>query len=184
MTKLRILFTKAKKDGSQDILTCIRPDGSRTWAKLNAVFPIHDMTHYSVEMEMRSKNGFFGLLAQGWNLTDFDSPENRARMPLEALWVEHVVGIVWREYVTRNVTPYPEFSEAVAATVEALRESLQRNARRQGPRADYSEFDVAALVRPITEVERTNIMSRIGELAAQWAQTPRGEIMELPFEVS
>ncbi len=184
MPNLRILFARAKDPAAQDVLTCIRSDGSRTWSRLHAAFPIHDMTHYALETEIGAKAGFFGLLAQGWDITDFGVPEKRARMPLEALWVEHVVGIVWREYVTRDAGSYPEFCEAVNATVHALRESLSRNLTRQGPRADYSAAEQAVLGRVVSEESRASIMNRIGELAAQWAQTPRGEIMELPFAVS
>ena len=181
MPSLRILFAKAKDPDSQDVLTCIRSDGSRTWSKLHAAFPIHDMTHYALESEMDAADGFFGLLAQGWDITDFGIPEKRAKMPLEALWIEHVVGIIWREYVTRQAGSHEEFREAVRATVHALRENLDRNAKRTGPRADYSEREQSVLDREISEESRARVMSRIGELAAQWARTPRGETMELLF---
>src|SRR3954464_3101234 len=134
MPDLRILFAKAKDPASQDVLTCIRNDGSRTWSKLHAAFPVHDMTHYAVETEMKAKDGFFGLVAQGWDITDFGIPEKRARMPLQALWVEHVVGVVWREFVTRDASPFQEFSAAIDATLGALRESMAANAQRKGPR--------------------------------------------------
>lgn len=61
MPPLRILFAKAKDPVAQDVLTCIRANGSRTWTKLHAAFPIHDMTHYAVETEIGAKDGFFGL---------------------------------------------------------------------------------------------------------------------------
>lgn len=167
MPELQILFAKAKDPTAQDVLTCVRSDGSRTWSRLDAVFPIHDMTHYAVETELNAKDGFFGLLAQGWDITDFGIPEKRAKMPLEALWIEHVVGIVWREYVTRQAGSYEEFCEAVNATVHALRESLSRNLKRQGPRADYSATEQAVLDRVISEASRARIMNRIGDLADQ-----------------
>ena len=181
MPDLRILFAKAKDASSQDVLTCIRKDGSRTWSKLHAAFPIHDMTHYAVESEVGARDGFFGLLAQGWDIGDFAVPEQRARMPLEALWVEHVVGIIWREYVTREATSYADFESAITATLAALRDSIGRNAKRQGPRARYSEADLAILERRISEAERARIMARIGELAGAWARMPRGETMEIAF---
>ncbi len=181
MPELQILFAKAKDPTAQDVLTCMRSDGSRTWSKLDAVFPIHDMTHYAVETELNAKDGFFGLIAQGWDITDFGIPEKRAKMPLEALWVEHVVGIVWTEYVTGDSGSYPEFCEAINATVHALRESLNRNLKRQGPRADYSASEQAVLGRVVSEASRVSIMKRIGELANQWAQTPPSERLVLAF---
>lgn len=184
MPNLRILFAKAKEQGSQDVLTCIREDGSRTWSKLHAAFPIHDMTHYAVETELRAKDGFFGLLAHGWDIADFGVPEKRARMPLETLWIEHVVGIVWREYVTRQPGSYAEFSVQVDATIQALRDSLDKNAKRQGPQPVYSASDRSVLERRVSESEREAIMQRIGELAALWATTPRGGTMEVEFSLS
>ena len=183
MPPLRILFAKAKDPSAQDVLTCIRQDSSRTWSKLHAAFPIHDMTHYAVETELKAANGFFGLLAQGWDITDFGIPEKRAKMPLEALWVEQVVGVIWREYVTRDATSYEDFSAAINATISSLFESLRQHAKRGGPRPDYSASEMTILERRVSESERASILGRIGEVASIWAQTPRGETMELTFSV-
>lgn len=174
MPPLRILIAKAKDSSSQDVLTCIRQDGSRTWSKLHSAFPIHDMTHFAVETQMRASNGFFGLLAQGWDISDFGVPEKRALMPLEALWVEHVVGVIWREYVVGHPDSYDTFSEAIDSTISSLSESLTRNAERRGPRAHYSEGEKSVLERRISEGDRASIMNCIGELAATWAKTPGG----------
>jgi hypothetical protein len=180
---LRILFAKAKDPSSQDVLTCVRRDGSRTWSRLHAAFPVHDMTHYAVETEMQARDGFFGLLAQGWDITDFGIPEKRARMPLEAIWVEHVVGVVWREFVTRETTSYEEFCASIQATLAALRSNLNRHSQRQGPRPDYSEAEMGIIERGIPEESRARIMAKIGELAASWSHTPRGEVLELAFDI-
>jgi hypothetical protein len=181
---LRILFTKAKDPASQDVLTCIRPDGSRTWSRLHSAFPVHDMTHYAVETEMQARDGFFGLLAQGWDITDFGIPEKRARMPLEAIWVEHLVGVIWREFVTREATSYEDFCASVEASLAALRSNLNRHSQRQGPRPEYSDAEMQILERGVPEETRARIMTKIGELAASWACTPRGEILELAFDLA
>ncbi len=184
MPNLRILFARAKDPSAQDVLTCIREDGTRTWSKLHAAFPVHDMTHFAVESELKAANGFFGLLAQGWDIGDFGLPDRRAVMPLEALWVEHVVGVVWREYVTRETGPYAEFAAAIDSTISSLRGSLDRNARRQGSRASYSEADKLILNRRISEDQREAIMARISALVAAWVLTPQGETMELGFDLA
>ncbi|MBA3657043.1 MAG: hypothetical protein H0W69_06810 [Gemmatimonadaceae bacterium] len=181
MPNLRILFAKATDPSARDVLTCIREDGTRTWSKLHAAFPIHDITHFAVESELRAANGFFGLLAQGWDITDFGLPDKRALMPLEALWVEHVVGVIWREYVTSESGSYDAFSATLDSTISSFRENLDRNTRRQGPRASYSEADKEVLNRRVSDEQRSSIMARIGELAAAWVQTPRGQILELAF---
>jgi hypothetical protein len=181
---LRILFSKAKDPGSRDALTCIRSDGSRTWSKLHAAFPIHDMTHYAVEVQTGCQGGFFGLVSQGWDITDFASPEKRARMPLQALWVEHMVGIIWREFVTRQEGNYYDFVLAAEASLLGLKESLDRQAGRQGPRAEYSDEDRSILSRQISENDLSAIRAQIGSLAARWAQTRPGETLELVFSGS
>jgi hypothetical protein len=141
------------------------------------------MTHYAVESELKVPDGFFGLLAQGWDITDFGVPEKRALMPLEALWVEHVVGVIWREYVTSDASSYEDFAAAVNATISSLSENLNRHAKRGGPRPDYSDEERSILERTVSEADRASALRRIGELAAVWAQTPRGGTMELEFRV-
>lgn len=139
------------------------------------------MTHYAVEVETGCQDGFFGLLSQGWDIADFGSPEKRARMPLQALWVEHIVGIIWREFVTRQHSPYYDFVLTAKASLSALRENLDRHTARQEPRPLYSEEDRSILTRQVSENERTKIMALIGSLAARWAQTTPGEVLELVF---
>jgi hypothetical protein len=183
MPDLRVVFTKAKDAQSKDVLTCIRRDGSRTWTKLHAALPIHDITHFAVETTLNARNGFFGLLAQGWDITDFGIPEKRSAMPLEALWIEHVVGIIWREFLTRDVAPYNEFAAAISESVTSLRENLARDAKRLRPHAEYSDEEIELLSRGISEAERAAIMNRISELAGEWARVGRGEVMEIAFYV-
>lgn len=183
MRELEIVFTKPKDPSAKAVLTCVRTDGSRTWIKLPGAFPVHDMVHYAVETEMKVGQGFFGLIAQGWDIEDFGVPEKRAKMPFEALWVEHVVGIIWREYVTRDVSPYPEFCDAINATLEALREGIGRNAKRSGPRADYSDVNESEIGRQVSEEQRSRIMERTGETVAKWARTPPGEVLTLNFAI-
>ena len=73
---------KKKSDGSA-ALSCLRSDGSVTWQRqdgaLGRFFPLHDLTHYAVESELGHSRGFYGLVAGGWNLTDFGKPWPRGR---------------------------------------------------------------------------------------------------------
>jgi hypothetical protein len=46
-TAMKIRIMKGRNGPS--VLTCTRPDGSSTWAKVQDYFPTHDMTHYFVE---------------------------------------------------------------------------------------------------------------------------------------
>src|SRR5262245_37975331 len=92
--RLRIKITK-RTDGGY-VIACTRPDGSVTWQKGRsaAFFPVHDLTHYAVETELNHKRGFFGLLAEGWDFTDFSSDWPRGRIPADAEPAELIVGLL------------------------------------------------------------------------------------------
>src|SRR6185437_11388716 len=70
--EMKIQFTK-KADGSA-VFKCVRPDGSVTWQKQEgkhaAFFPLHDLTHYAVETELGFRRGFYGLIAEGWEIAE------------------------------------------------------------------------------------------------------------------
>ena len=55
------------------VFTLRRPDGSSTWQKRTGptaeFFAVHDLTHYAVETTLRYAKGFYGLVAEGWDLT-------------------------------------------------------------------------------------------------------------------
>jgi hypothetical protein len=88
---------KRRSDGSA-ALTCEREDGSVTWQRqegsIGMVFPSHDLTHYAVETALGYDHGFFGLVADGWDISDFASPWSRGPIPREALEVELIVGLL------------------------------------------------------------------------------------------
>lgn len=39
------------------------------------VFPAHDMTHYAVETTFGYTEGFFGLVADGWDMSDWNAED-------------------------------------------------------------------------------------------------------------
>jgi hypothetical protein len=84
-----------KPDGS-GVLRCTREDGSVTWQKQPkhaAFFALHDLTHYAVETVLGYRDGFFGLLAQGWDMDDIGGKGTRGALPEEAIEVEKIVGV-------------------------------------------------------------------------------------------
>src|SRR5471030_985883 len=94
---MRALVIELKKISAERAsLTCRRPDGSATWARVHSFFPLHDLTHFAVETELALSRGFFGLVAAGWQLDDFTQPGVAARLPPESLVAENVVGTVER----------------------------------------------------------------------------------------
>ncbi|MES2177564.1 MAG: hypothetical protein V4550_06830 [Gemmatimonadota bacterium] len=86
---------KRHTDGAAS-LTLTRADGSVTWQRQNGqlgtFFPPHDLTHFAVETELGFRQGFYGLVADGWEITDFASPWPKGPIPVDAMQVELIVG--------------------------------------------------------------------------------------------
>src|SRR4051794_36236340 len=94
--QLTIELSKAV-DGSV-VLRCLRSDQSVTWHKHKSqyarFFPLHDLTHFAVESALDLSRGFYGLIAAGWDIADTTGKGSRGALPEEALWVEHLVGML------------------------------------------------------------------------------------------
>src|SRR5690349_6673456 len=104
MPRLRIQLEK-RRDGAI-IMRCIREDGSVTWQRGNNAtarfFALHDLTHFAVETTLGFRRGFYGLLADGWDITDFGPPWPRGRIPSDAEPAEWIVGALDRERASRE----------------------------------------------------------------------------------
>jgi hypothetical protein len=90
---VRIRINKRSDGGG--VLRCDRADGSSTWQKQTrhaAFFAHHDLTHYAVETALGYQRGFFGLVAEGWDIEDTTGKGARGPLPEEAIEVERLVG--------------------------------------------------------------------------------------------
>ncbi len=160
-----VIRIKKKTDGSA-ALSCTRADGSVTWqrqdGKLGRFFPLHDLTHYAVETVLGHRRGFYGLVAEGWDVTDFGAPEMRGRIPDDADWTERIVGFLDAERAVGG-QHWP---------ADDLNEKLRKHAEEFGrqPPPLVTEEDLAA------------IRARRAELFAMWRAVPAGEALELPFD--
>src|SRR5262245_3841928 len=161
--ELRIRFTK-RADGVV-ILQCVRRDGSITWQrhdKQGVFFSFHDLSHFAVETVLGFRRGFYGLLAEGRDITDTSGKGARGRLPAESIVVEHVVGLFDRER-SGGAPPLraTEFNalleEVVAAAPLEFRCSL-------------------------TDEELTAVRQRIGMLHDEWAALPPGSSLDLTFD--
>lgn len=86
----------AKQAGGAGVLRCTREDGSVTWQKQlkhAAHFAMHDLTHFAVETVLGYGRGFFGLIAEGWEVDDTTGKSARGALPAEAVEVEQIVGL-------------------------------------------------------------------------------------------
>jgi hypothetical protein len=87
----------AKRADGSGLLRCTRADGSVTWQKQKTHhalhFAFHDLTHFAVESTLAYRRGFFGLIAEGWEIEDTTGKGSRGPLPPEAGEVEHIVGM-------------------------------------------------------------------------------------------
>ncbi len=162
---------KRHVDGSAS-LTCTRADGSSTWQRhqgpSGAVMPHHDLTHFAVETSLHYREGFFGLIAQGWEIADFARPWPRGPIPDSALEVELIVGFFDAERREGLQWTSQEFLAHADVYVAA------RQAQHPGraiPRRDLND----------EEIERVRACR--DELSSEWARTPTGSALDLQFAV-
>ncbi len=160
-----LIRIKKNKDGSA-ALTCVRSDGSATWqrqnGKLGAVFPPHDLTHYSVETTLGYNHAFFGLIADGWEISDFAAASRPAPLTNQSLEVEIFVGAFDLERRTGQLSSADEFNEQA-------RFVASRNGGGFVP-------------RPLTEEDLARVRETRANVFAKWAAVEPGGTLELPFD--
>ena len=160
---------KKHADGSAS-LTCTRADGSVTWqrqeGKLGAIFPIHDLTHFAVETALGYGNAFLGLVADGWNLTDFTSPWPRGLLPMEARQVEEIVSGFEMDRIHGPAANADEYNARIAARLEAA-------AAVPGSKVPPQ--------RVLTEEEISRTRRLRSDLIERWNAVNAGEALELEF---
>jgi hypothetical protein len=156
---------KKKTDGTA-ALTCTRADGSTTWQRqdkqLGQFFPFHDLTHFAVESVLGLRLAFFGLIADGWDITDFEKPNLTDRAPADAQLAELIVGYFDLERATGHCMTADDCNAKVAAF--------------------YADHGVA--LPPAFAVEDAQleaIRAVRDELFAQWRSVPPGEAIEVAY---
>ena len=169
MASSRSLTIRLKRhaDGSASI-TLTRSDGSVTWqrqnGKLALVFPPHDITHFAVESVLGFTSGFYGLVADGWEISDFAAPYPRGEIPGEAREVEAWVGLF---------DGFRRDKDAMDA------EALNAEARRV---LTDSRFAAITTARTLSPDDVRRVRERRNELLGQWHALAGGESIELAFE--
>ena len=164
--ELRVQLTR-RADGSV-VLRCERLDGSATWQRQQGgralFFAFHDLTHFAVETTLGFRRGFYGLLADGWDIADTGGKGARGPLPAEALLVEQIVGLFDRERVG-GAAPLSatEFNDQLQWLLAAGR-------LREG--------------RPFTDPELAAVRERIDALHREWATLAPGATLELTFRVT
>jgi hypothetical protein len=162
-----LIRIKKKTDGSA-ALTCTRADGSVTWQRqdgqLGKFFPLHDLTHYAVEQTLGFTAAFYGLLADGWDMSDFGRDGARGKPPEQAFLAELIVGFFDLERATGVIGTADDFNEKIVTW----------HADNDRPPTSFR------LVQK--DVERIRALR--GEMFAKWQALPPGEALEIPFQRS
>jgi len=159
-----IIRLKKKSDGSS-ALSCIRADGSTTWQRqegqLGRFFPLHDLTHFAVESVLGWRRGFYGLLAEGWDITDFGKDERKGRVPADAAIAEAIVGFFDLERATGERASADDLKWKIDAYCEA--------------------HGLPRLSPAVTDEQVGRIRALRADLFARWNVLPAGEVLELSF---
>jgi hypothetical protein len=160
---------KRHPDGSAS-LTCTRRDRSVTWQRQNGptalVMPAHDLTHFAVESTLGFRHGFYGLLTEGWEITDFATPWPRGPIPDEALVVELIVGFFdaeRRQGETMTAEAFQVQAEQYVASRLAVSKKIPDGLRR------------------LSDSELERVRARRAELLTRWTATPAGDALDLEF---
>jgi hypothetical protein len=166
MAAMTIRFKK-NRDGSV-AFTCARPDGTATWQRNEGgnahFFAYHDLTHYAVETELGHQRGFFGLVAEGWDLADFGSPWPRGPIPADADPSELIVGFLDGERAMGQALTGAQLAEQTATF--------------------FASRGIDADPPALTDADLARIRARRAELFARWQALPPGETLELEFALS
>ena len=154
---------RRRGDGSV-VFELRRPDGTTTWQKRAGptaeFFVVHDLTHFAVESELGLRRAFYGLVAEGWDLSEFGTPWPRGPLPPEALPAEFLVGC---------------FDTARAAATPLTAADCNRSA------ATY--FAAASMPAPdeLSDAALARIRNRLADLVRRWQTVPPGGSLELSF---
>lgn len=146
-------------------LTVERADGTTTWQRQDGnqgmFFPRHDLTHYAVEAALGRSQSFFGLLAAGWDLSDFEKPYRKGAVPPEAMASEVLVGLLDQERASGTAWSAVDINASIV---------------------EY--FAVRGIDSPIpliTEADLKSIRNLRTELFARWQALAPGETLQLSF---
>jgi hypothetical protein len=166
MTGTPPLVIRIKKgaDGRTS-LSCTRANGSTTWQRQEGAqagfFPRHDLTHYAVEMVFGHRQGFYGLVADGWDLSDFGTPWPRGKLPKLANLSELIVGFFDRERATGQMGTASEINQELAT---------------------FCEENGLGVPEKFTESDLSRVRKMRGEVFAQWEAVEPGGALELRFD--
>lgn len=166
IVETHVTITLTKEAHKPSILRCTRSDGSSTFAKLHPNLEIHDIAHYVVEKHLGFTKAFYGLLAQGYDIGDFQLPKADRPVALhpnnldhEALITEHLVNLIQTHFGTE----YPSSN-----IISMLKDILEQQE--------------LPFPKQLTVASLTTIRHNVKELMEQWYGLDDGEVLQLEFK--
>ena len=167
MTDARLTIRIKKNADGSAALSCTRRDGSVTWQRqLGAqgrFFPLHDLTHYAVETVLCHERGFYGMVASGWDISDFGAPWPRGRIPADADPSELIVGFLDTERASGTRWNAADFNDKAALYC--------------------AEHDPGTTPPTLTDDDLARVRQQRAQLFAEWDAVPPGGTLELTFDV-
>lgn len=160
MPLLTLRFHRRADAASQLVL--VREDGTHTAGAIGPAHgygPVHDLTHYVVERTLALSEGFLGLVASGWAISDFEVRGTARRLPDEAVVAEVTAGELSRQEMMGQYSTAEELAWALGAQLRKTR-------------ADFP-------VPEITEETLAAMREEIVALRGRWMEVPPGGVMEL-----
>ena len=163
----RLTIRIKKSADGRSSLSCTRADGSTTWQSMKnaqaAFFPRHDLTHYAVETVLRHPRGFYGMVAAGWDLTDFGTPWPRGPMPRESVLSEMIVGLLDLERASGEIVRADNVNQRLA---------------------QFCAENGLPDPKVLTDDDLWAVRQKRGELFAKWDAVEPGSALELAFELT
>jgi len=160
-----VRLTKRADGGA--VLRCERDDGSVTWQRQDGAqarfFPLHDLVHYAVETTLGARQGFYGLVAAGWDIDDTGGKGVRGPLPDAAIAIEQLVGMLDTERVAG--------ARWTADEVNAQAAAFAANGGRTPP-------------APLHDDVLDAIRARVQALHGEWHALAPGASLALPFPVT
>ena len=156
---------KKKTDGSA-ALSCTRADGTVTWQRqdgqLGLFFPLHDLTHYAVERVLDLPTAFYGLLIDGWDLSDFGKPYPKGPITEDAHLAELIVGFFDLERASGVIGTAEDFNDKL--------KGWYANNNRRMP-----DFE-------LTDEQLLRIREERAKAFTKWKELRPGDTLEIPFD--
>ena len=155
-----MIIRLTKGNNKPGTLTCVRTDGSTTRTRLHPNMFQHDLMHYAVETTLGLQKSFFGQVASGIDISEFNKPTNQRgfEIPVESIQTEYIVGLLQVELSDGAV--FADFND-----------QLQRSLANKN----------IPIPEQLTNSALDKIRTKVKQLLNKWEVLQPGDYLELIF---